>query len=102
MRADEIREMSIEDITKRVAELEEEQFRLKFRSATEPLEDPLKLRVIRRSVARLKTILRQQQDAQKASQPSAPKKVAKSATTSGTKPAAKKKSAGKTASAARG
>ena len=97
MRADEIREMSIEDITKRVAELEEEQFRLKFRSATEPLEDPLKLRVIRRNVARLKTILRQQQDAQQASQPSAPK-AAKSAT----KPAAKKKSAGKTASAARG
>ena len=51
MRADEIREMSIDDIQTRVKELEEEQFRLKFRSATEPLEDPLRLRVLRRDLA---------------------------------------------------
>jgi large subunit ribosomal protein L29 len=43
----------------RIRELEEEQFRLKFRSATEPLEDPLRLRVIRRDIARLKTVLRE-------------------------------------------
>ena len=53
MRADEIREMGSEDITSRIRELEEERFRLKFRSATEPLEDPLRLRVIRKDVARL-------------------------------------------------
>ena len=61
MRADEIREMSNDDIEKRVKELEEEQFRLKFRSATEPLEDPLRLRVVRRDLARLKTVLREKQ-----------------------------------------
>ena len=60
MRAEEIREMRPEDITARVKDLEEEQFRLKFRSATEPLEDPLRLRVIRRDLARLKTVLREQ------------------------------------------
>jgi large subunit ribosomal protein L29 len=59
MRAEEIREMATEDIVTRVRELEEEQFRLKFRSATEPLEDPLRLRVIRRDIARLKTVLRE-------------------------------------------
>jgi ribosomal protein L29 len=37
MRADEIREMTKDDILSRLKELEEEQFRLKFRSATEPL-----------------------------------------------------------------
>ena len=63
MRADEIREMSIDDIQTRVKELEEEQFRLKFRSATEPLEDPLRLRVLRRDIARLKTVLREQRAA---------------------------------------
>jgi large subunit ribosomal protein L29 len=63
MRADEIREMSIDDIQTRVKDLEEEQFRLKFRSATEPLEDPLRLRVIRRDLARLKTVLREQRTA---------------------------------------
>jgi large subunit ribosomal protein L29 len=62
MRADEIREMGAGDIAGRIKELEEEQFRLKFRSATEPLEDPLRLRVIRRDIARLKTVLREQAD----------------------------------------
>jgi large subunit ribosomal protein L29 len=57
MRADEIREMGAEDITARINELQEERFRLKFRSATEPLEEPLRLRVIRKDIARLKTVL---------------------------------------------
>ena len=61
LRSDEIREMSDADIHARVAELEEERFRLKFRSATEPLENPLRLRTIRRDIARLKTILRERQ-----------------------------------------
>ena len=57
MRAEEIRELSPEDIRARVAELEEERFRLKFRAASEPLENPLRLRTIRRDIARLKTVL---------------------------------------------
>jgi large subunit ribosomal protein L29 len=48
--------MAAEDITARIRDLEEERFRLKFRSATEPLEDPLRLRSIRKDIARLKTI----------------------------------------------
>ena len=36
-------------------------FRLNFRSATEPLEDPLRLRWIRKDIARLKTILRERE-----------------------------------------
>ncbi len=61
LRSDEIRDMSDGDIQARVTELEEERFRLKFRSATEPLENPLRLRTIRRDIARLKTILRERQ-----------------------------------------
>src|SRR5881392_286252 len=57
MRADEIRELSVDDIKSRVAELEEERFRLRFRSGTETLENPLRLRTIRKDIARLKTIL---------------------------------------------
>jgi large subunit ribosomal protein L29 len=49
--------MSSDDIRARVAELEEERFRLRFRSATEPLENPLRLRTIRKDIARLKTVL---------------------------------------------
>jgi large subunit ribosomal protein L29 len=59
MRADEIRELSVEEIQSRIGGLEEERFRLRFRSATEPLQDPLRLRWIRKDIARLKTILRE-------------------------------------------
>ena len=61
MRADEIRELSDADIRVRIGEMEEERFRLKFRSATETLEDPLRLRTIRRDIARLKTIQRERE-----------------------------------------
>ena len=61
MRANDIRELSAEDMKARIAELEEERFRLNFRSATEPLEDPLRLRWIRKDNARLKTILRERE-----------------------------------------
>ena len=59
MQADEIREMSDEDIRARLAELEEERFRLRFRGATQPLEDPLRLRGLRKDIARLNTVLRE-------------------------------------------
>jgi large subunit ribosomal protein L29 len=59
MKADEIRELSADDIRTRLAELERERFNLKFRGATEPLSNPLRLRFIRRDIARLQTVLRQ-------------------------------------------
>jgi large subunit ribosomal protein L29 len=61
MQASEIREMSDADIRTRIAEIEEERFRLKFRGATETLEDPLRLRWLRRDVARLNTVLRERE-----------------------------------------
>ena len=67
MQAEEIRELTDEDVLSRIAELEEERFRLRFRSATETLEDPLRFRVIRKDIARMKTILRERQGARGAS-----------------------------------
>ncbi len=61
MRANDIRELSVAEIQSRIGELEEERFRLNFRSATEPLDDPLRLRWIRKDIARLKTILRERE-----------------------------------------
>jgi large subunit ribosomal protein L29 len=61
MRAEEIRELTDEEIDTRIAELAEERFRLRIRGATQTLEDPLRLRSLRKDVARLKTILRQRQ-----------------------------------------
>ena len=73
MLAEEIREMAADDIRSRIAELEEERFRLRFRSATQSLEDPLRLRAVRRDIARLKTVLRERELAE------APKAKAKTA-----------------------
>jgi large subunit ribosomal protein L29 len=61
MRAEEIRELTDDEIETRIAELAEERFRLRIRGATQTLEDPLRLRALRKDVARLKTILRQRQ-----------------------------------------
>ena len=61
LRSSDIREMSVGEVSTKIAELEEERFRLNFRSATEPLEDPLRLRWIRKDIARLKTILRERE-----------------------------------------
>jgi large subunit ribosomal protein L29 len=60
IKASAIRELSADEITARIAELERERFNLKFRGATQTLDDPLRLRVIRRDIARLKTIAREQ------------------------------------------
>jgi large subunit ribosomal protein L29 len=59
MKAQQIRDLGAAEIAARIQELEEERFRLRFRRATEPLEDPLRLRVIRKDIARLKTVLRE-------------------------------------------
>ncbi|MCC7195263.1 MAG: 50S ribosomal protein L29 [Gemmatimonadaceae bacterium] len=59
MKATQIRELSRDEIVARVGELERERFNLRFRSGTQPLDDPLRLRVVRRELARLKTVLRE-------------------------------------------
>jgi large subunit ribosomal protein L29 len=64
MLARDIRDLSETEITGRIRELEEERFRLRFRSATETLEDPLRLRVIRKDIARLQTVLREKRSAE--------------------------------------
>jgi large subunit ribosomal protein L29 len=63
MKANEIRELSLAEIRTRLAELEEERFRLRFRGATEALSNPLRLRSIRRDIARLQTVLNEKSSA---------------------------------------
>ena len=59
MKADDLRNQSDDELRAKLAELTEERFRLRFRGATQPLEDPLRLRVTRKAVARINTILRE-------------------------------------------
>ena len=57
MKANEIREMSVDDIRSKLEELTTERFNLRFRSATESIENPMRFRALRRDIARLRTIL---------------------------------------------
>ena len=57
----EIRELNTEEIRARLEQLEEERFKLRFRAATQQLENPMLIRHIRRDVARLKTVLRERE-----------------------------------------
>lgn len=61
MRADDIRELTDAEIQQRIVETQEELFRLRFRSATQQLENPSLVRKLRRDVARMKTILRERE-----------------------------------------
>ena len=59
MKVNEIRELSNEELQQKLGELKDERFRLRFRSATESIENPMRFRDLRRDIARLHTILRE-------------------------------------------
>ncbi len=57
----EIRELSDKEILSKIDELKEELFNLRFQQATGSLEKPSRLNELRKSVARMKTILRERE-----------------------------------------
>lgn len=61
MKPAEIRNLTDEEIRERIRQAQEELFRLRFRSTTQPLENPALLRSLRRDIARMKTILRERE-----------------------------------------
>ena len=61
MRPEDIRELGEADIEQKIQEAREELFRLRFRSATQMLENPMLVRTLRRDIARMKTILHERE-----------------------------------------
>jgi large subunit ribosomal protein L29 len=59
MKANEIRELSADEAKTQLDELIKERFNLRFRSATESIDNPMRFRSLRRDIARLQTILRE-------------------------------------------
>jgi large subunit ribosomal protein L29 len=59
--AEEIREMTDQQIRERIGELREELFRLRFRGSMMQLENPQLPKHIRRDIARMNTILRERE-----------------------------------------
>ena len=61
MKAVEMRDLTTDEILARIDGYEREIFQLRFRSATQEIENPMLLRTLRRDIARLKTILGERQ-----------------------------------------
>ena len=57
MKASEIREMSVEELNKKLADLKEELFNLRFQNAVNQLDNPHRMNEVRRDIARVLTIL---------------------------------------------
>lgn len=57
MKAETLRELSTEELNKKVVELKEELFNLRFQMATGQLENPMQLKQVRKDIARAKTVI---------------------------------------------
>ena len=59
MKASEIRDLNLDEMNRKVSDLKEELFNLRFQHEIGQLEDPQKMKQTKRDIARLKTIIRE-------------------------------------------
>ena len=61
MKANEIRKLSADELKAKLAELKKDLFFLRMQHATKQLDNPVRIAQVRKDIARVETILRQQQ-----------------------------------------
>ena len=61
MKTSEIREMNATDLNNKIVALKDELFRLRFQMATGQLDNPMRIREVKKSIARVKTIQRERE-----------------------------------------
>ena len=61
MKVNVLRDLSTAELEKKVVDLKEELFNLRFQMATGRLENPMKIKEIRKDIAKAKTILRERE-----------------------------------------
>ena len=61
MKTTEIRELSAAELDTKLADLKEQLFNLRFKMATGQCENPMKIRDVKKSIARIKTIQRERE-----------------------------------------
>ncbi len=67
MTATELKKMNAEELQKKLADLKEELFNLRFQLAINQLENPMRISAVKKDIARVSTVLRQiELEAQKA------------------------------------
>jgi large subunit ribosomal protein L29 len=59
MKAAELRDLTVDELRQREHDLEDQLFRARIQKATGQLDQPMKLRTMRRDLARVKTVLQQ-------------------------------------------
>ena len=59
MKAKEFRDLSAEELNQKLASLKEELFGLRFQLATGQLENPMRIKDVKKTIARIKTIQRE-------------------------------------------
>ena len=64
MKAKEIRDMSREEMVTKLEELKKDLFNLRFQHATNQLDNPIKIVAVKRDIARINTIIREQEISQ--------------------------------------
>lgn len=61
MKANELRDMTAVELEKKLAELKQELFSLRFQHAVNQLENPMRLNAVKKDIARVKTFIRKQE-----------------------------------------
>lgn len=61
MKATEIRALSAQDLNKKLADLKNELFNLRFQHAVNQLDNPLRLVEVKKDIARVKTVLKEKE-----------------------------------------
>lgn len=61
MKVNVLRDLSTAELEKKVVTLKEELFNLRFQMATGQLENPMKIKEIRKDIAKAKTVLRERE-----------------------------------------
>ena len=59
MKTSEIRELTAEELTKKLADLKAELFNLRFQLAINQLDNPMRITAVKKDIARVKTIIRE-------------------------------------------
>lgn len=61
MKASDIRDLSVDELNVKLADLDKEAFNLNFQLAMGDIENPMRIREVRRTIAKIKTILREKE-----------------------------------------
>ena len=61
MKASEINNMTADELNSKLAELKQELFNLRFQHAVNQLENPMRLKAVKKDIAHVKTVIRKQE-----------------------------------------